>query len=196
MLENSNSTLAFDASSIPSSISHEQLSINHMVVDFDTTSQNRNSNALQTETMQESDHTKRFIQSSNDLSINNADYPLKVNENEFSSRIPHAVRVESALLTNDYSELMNPSCNSGRRMTIELNRNQTGAGDENLPSGLYDKQNQTTIPNDQQTYLPLELVSTRDRHSARLAPTKIFLFTFSIILFLVLLCLTAAVFLI
>jgi hypothetical protein len=109
------------------------------------------------------------------------------------------IRIESALVTSDYSQhRVTNSIEQTSRSIMNLNMNRTmdvinriGAGDENLSSAFHDKQVQTVNRADTNEYLPLERVTIQNRHEHPFTSKRFLLISMSTIVFIVLLCLIA-----
>ena len=147
----SNSTVAFDTSSI---------------IRFSENNFNRNANDTDEDLNKEA-----LIQSSTDIT-NDLYSSINLSKNN------GAMRIESALMTSDYSHTSRP--------TIDLVQ-RNGAGDEN-PSSY--KQPQT--PTNQ--YLTLEQVPVYNRRTIQFTTKQLILISISVFVFVILMCLTTVYF--
>lgn len=161
-------TSAFDTISIQTSDSRENASLllySHLI--------NINHNAIDIDDDLEKSRpfSHRYAQSSTDLGVN-PDYSLSTKSNEIRSKASTAIRIESALLTSAYAPYTAHPLEHASSLTMDRNMNQTldlmdrtGAGDENIPSQVHDKQVQTMSRTDPNDYLPLEAVPIQDRRT-------------------------------
>ena len=133
-----------------------------------------NNNALEFDTENLSSQPKkslnRLVRSSTDLDLHSSS-----NREESHSK-NRAIRIESALLTSDYSHsFKHPS--------------RVGAGDENLSTYSTDKQIQTNIRTDHTHYLTLEQIPLTNRRTIPFTSKQLLLISFSVFLLVTLLCL-------
>ena len=154
------------------------------------TNLDRNANDVEDQMKKEATYAHRFIESSTDLSVSTDYHSSSVNY----SRTPAPIRVESALMTSDYSQRVAPSLEYRSRPFLDLNTNQTidlidrtGAGDENVSSQLRDKQVQTTVHTDDNQYLTLEQVPVHNRPTSRFTSKQYLVFSITVFVFVVLL---------
>jgi predicted RND superfamily exporter protein len=130
----------------------------------------------------------RLVQSSTDLY-------LSLNE-ENCLRKNRAIRIESAIMTSDYSHLLNHSIKYPSQSIMNMNMNRTidlikrnGAGDENLSSQFNNKQVQTSIITDHNHYLTLEHVPIYNRQKIQFTSKQLILISISVFVLVILLCL-------
>jgi hypothetical protein len=148
---------------------------------------NRNANDIHQDLNSKNKFLHRLIQSSTDLKINDLYCPINSHQNN------GAIRIESALMTSDYSHLLLHAS----RPIVDLNMNRTidlikrnGAGDENSSS----KQVQTPIITDNNHYLTLEQVPIYNRRTVQFTSKQLILISISVFVFVIVLCLTTIFF--
>jgi len=190
----SKSTLAFDISSIQTNNSEEKFHLTKSIFCLNEKNFNQNANDINENLNKEKNILHRLIQSSTDITTN--DYYSSINR-EISHRNNKAIRIESALMTSDYSHLLNHSIIHPSQPIIDINMNRTidlikrnGAGDDNLSSQFNDKQVQTSIMTDNNQYLTLEQVPIHNRRMVQFTSKKfIFISISAFVFFVTLLCL-------
>ncbi|CAF0805938.1 unnamed protein product [Adineta steineri] len=137
----------------------------------------------------------RLIQSSTDITTNNH-YSCVNRDN--SQRTSDAIRIESALMTSDYSHsivhVSQSITNININKTIDLIK-RNGAGDEILCLHSDNKQIQISPITDNNQYLTLEQVPIYNRRTVQFTSKQLIFISFSVFLFVILLCLTTSFFL-
>ena len=191
----SKSTFAFETSSIPSNASVERIDSTKSIDCFHNENTNQNANDIEENLSNEKKSLHRLVQSSTDI---------KINDHSSSDKASHrnrAFRIESALMTSDYSHLFKHSIiKQPSRSIMNLNMNRTidfikrnGAGDEYLSSQFIDKQIQATIQTDQNDYLPLEQVPISNRRMISFTVKQLLFISISVFVSVTLLCLVAII---
>lgn len=160
---------------------------------------NHNAHDIEQDRDKDQPFSHRYIQSSTDL-MNRKNCTLSSSSDEIDPKPCAAMRIESALLTYDYSYLTRHTLECNPASTADRNMNQTidladrmASGDDNNGSHIHDKQVQTTSRTETNDYLPLEAVSVQDRYTCHslLRSKRLLLISISIFVFLVLATLTA-----
>jgi len=189
----SKSTFAFDTLSIQTNNSEEKLHLTKSIVCLNEKNFNQNSNDINENLKKENKILHRLIQSSTDIPTTN-DHYSSINQ-DISHRNDKAIRIESALMTSDYSHLLNQSIIHTSQPIIDINMNRTidlikrnGAGDENFSSQFNDKQLQTPIMTDNNHYLTLEQVPIHNRRKVQFTSKQFILISISVFVFVILLC--------
>ncbi len=189
----SKSTFAFDTSSIQINDSEKKIHLNKSIICLNEKNFNQNANDIDENLKKEKKFLLRLIQSSTDITTNN--FYSSINQ-ENSHRNNEPIRIESALMTNDYSYLLNHSIIHLSQPITDINMNKTidlikqnGAGDENLSSHFNDKQVQTPIMIDHNHYLTLEQVPIHNRRKIQFTSKQLILISISVFVFVILLCL-------
>ena len=107
-----------------------------------------------------------------------------------------ATRIESALITSDYSHLLNHSLRNTSRHIIDINMNRTidrikrnDAGDQNSLSHSNKNQMPNLLRTDHNHYLTLEQIPIHNRSKIQLTSKQLLLISISVFLFVILLCL-------
>jgi hypothetical protein len=184
----SKSTFPFDTLSIQTNDS-----VNKSIICLNERNFNQNANDIDENLKKEKKVLHRLIQSSTDVATN--DVRSSINR-QYSYRNNRAIRIESALMTNDSSHLLNQSIVHTPQPRIDINMNRTidliklnGAGDENLSPHFNDKQVQTPIITDHNHYLTLEQVPIHNRRKIQFTPKQLILISISVFVFVTLLCL-------
>jgi len=161
----SESTFAFEISS----------NLNQNANDIDENLPNENKKSLH-----------RLVRSSTDIKTN--DFYLSLNR-ENCPKKNQAIRIESAIMTSDYSHLFDHLIKHPSQSIINMNMNRTidlikrnGAGDENLSSS------------DHNHYLTLEQVPIHNRRKIQFTSKQLILISISVFVFVILLCLVTIIF--
>jgi hypothetical protein len=190
----SDSTFVFDISSIQTIDSKEKIHSTKSVICFNEKNFNRNANDIDEDLNRKTQCLHRLFRSSTDITTNNLYSSIN---REKSHRNNGAIRIESALMTSDYSHLLTHSIIHASRPIIDVNMNRTidlinrnGAGDENLSSHFNDKQGQTSTMTDNNHYLTLEQVPIHNRRTSQFTSKQLVLISLSAFVFVILLCLT------
>jgi hypothetical protein len=191
-ITSSSSTFTFDISSIQINDSEEKLHLTKSIICLNEKNFNQNANDIEKNLNQKKKFIHRLIQSSTDI-ITNDFYSYKNQENSHQNN--GAIRIESALMTSDYSHLLNHSMIHASQPIIDINMNNTidlikrnEAGDENLSSHFNDKQVQTSIMTDKNYYLTIEQVPIRNRPMIQFTSKQLILISISVFVFVTLLC--------
>lgn len=145
---------------------------------------NQNLNNINENLKKEKNHSHRLIQSSIDISINNLNSSInKIN----SHRHNGIIRIESALITSDYSHLLHPSLVYASQPIIDRNMNRTidlikqnELEDKNLSFHSNDKEVKTSSTTDNSQYLVLEQVHVNNRRKIQFTSKQFILICISV----------------
>lgn len=183
----SNKTLPFDFDNISLTKSKSYINENNL---------NQNANDNDKYSSYNCKSLLRFIQSSTDISMNE----IHSSRNQLNlSKTNRATRIESALLTSDYSNFINHSLNCSSKHVIDMNTNQTidqfkrhDAGDEICN----EKSSQYSILTDQNHYLTVEQIPVYNRSKLHFTSVQLILMSIIVFIFVILLSLITIFFLI
>jgi hypothetical protein len=169
------------SSSIETYVSENMYHSTKSIICLNEINFNQNENDIDEDLDKESKFLHRLIQSSTDITRNDL-YSSPINR-ENSQRNNRANRIESALMTSDYSP---PFIDLNMNRTIDLIK-RNGCGDENPLSQFNDKHVQIPIVTDSNHYLTLEHVPIYDRRTIQLTSKQLILISISVFLFVILL---------